>query len=165
MRRVELTHDVLCGVVKSSRDLRHEREAREATEKMLAEQRERELAARHALVRARKVATACIVLAIGAIVAAVFAYWSTQRAKRAERLAQQSRMQAERLLGYLTDEFARELESSGRLDVVANLAKREIDYFHGLPPELKGPDTVAPAQRRWCSSPRHRGRSATSTRA
>ena len=35
MRRVELTHDVLCGVVKASRDLRHEREAREATEKML----------------------------------------------------------------------------------------------------------------------------------
>jgi len=30
VRRVELTHDVLCGVVKSSRDLRREREAREA---------------------------------------------------------------------------------------------------------------------------------------
>ena len=62
---------------------------------MLAEQRERELAARNALVRARQVAAVCIVLAIGAIVAAVFAYWSTQRAKRAERLAQQSRVQAE----------------------------------------------------------------------
>ena len=142
VRRVELTHDVLCSVVKSSRDLRHERESREATEKMLAEQRERELAARHALVRARKVAAACIVLAIGAIVAAIFAYWSTQRAQRAERLAQQSRVQAERLLGFLTDNFARELESSGRLDVVESLAKREVDYFHGLPPELKGPDTV-----------------------
>ena len=56
VRRVELTHDVLCGVVKASRDLRHEREAREATERMLAEQRERELAARTALVRARQIA-------------------------------------------------------------------------------------------------------------
>ncbi len=141
VRRVELTHDVLCGVVKSSRDLRHEREAREATEKMLAEQRERELAARHALVRARKVATVCIVLAIGAIAAAIFAYWSTQRAKHAEQIAQQSRVQAELLLSYLTEGFARELDSSGRLDVIASLAKREIDYFHGLPPELKGLQT------------------------
>lgn len=142
VRRVELTHDVLCGVVKSSRDLRHEREAREATERLLTEQREREIAARRALVRARRIASACIVLAIGAIVAAMFAYWSTQRAQRAERMAQQSRVQAEQLLGYLTDDFARELESSGRLDVVANLAKREVDYFHALPVELKGPSTV-----------------------
>ncbi len=87
VRRVELTHDVLCGVVKSSRDLRHEREAREATERLLAEQHERELAARRALVRARQIATGCIVLAVGAVVAAVFAYFSTQRAQRAERLA------------------------------------------------------------------------------
>ena len=53
VRRVELTHDVLCSVVRSSRDLRHEREARDATERLLAEQRERELAARRSLVRAR----------------------------------------------------------------------------------------------------------------
>src|SRR4029077_18729836 len=45
------------------------------------------------------------------------------------------------LLSYLTDDFGRELESFGRLDVVANLAKREVDYFHALPPVLKGPDT------------------------
>jgi len=141
MRRVELTHDVLCGVVKESRDVRHEREAREATERMLAEQRERAAATRRALIRARQVAAVCIVLAIGAVAAAVFAYFSTQRAKRAEAVAQQSRVQAETLLGYLTAGFARELESSGRLDVIAALAKREIDYFHGLPEEMKGPDT------------------------
>ena len=73
--------------------------------------------------------------------AAVFAYLSTQRAKRAEAVAQQSRVQAETLLGYLTVNLARELESSGRLDVIASLAKREVDYFHGLPEELKGPET------------------------
>ena len=58
VRRVELTHDVLCAVVKSSRDLRYEREARDRTERLLSEQHERELAARHALVRARKIAGA-----------------------------------------------------------------------------------------------------------
>src|SRR6185437_6713418 len=32
VRRVELTHDVLCSVVRASRDLRHEREARDEAE-------------------------------------------------------------------------------------------------------------------------------------
>ena len=141
MRRVELTHDVLTGVVKASRNLRHEREAREATERMLAEQQERAAAARRSLVRARQVAAVCVVLAVGAIVAAILAYFSSQRANRAEGVAQQSRVQAETLLGYLTDGLARELESSGRLDVIASLAKQEIDYFHGLPDELAGPAT------------------------
>jgi len=141
-RRVELTHDVLCGVVKHSRDQRQEREAREATERMLAAQRERELSARNALVRARQVAAVCIVLALGAVVAAVVAYMSTQRARRAEQVALQARAGAEHLLGYLTDDFVRELESFGQLNVVAEFAKRQIDYFHGLPPALKGPETI-----------------------
>jgi len=141
-RRVELTHDVLCSVVKYSRDQRHEREARAATERMLAEQRERELSARNALVRARQVAAVCIVLALGAVIAAVVAYMSTQRAHRAEQQAVQARAGAENLLGYLTDDFVRELESFGRLDVVAEFAKRQIDYFHSLPESLKGPETV-----------------------
>jgi tetratricopeptide (TPR) repeat protein len=142
VRRVELTHDVLCGVVKASRDLRLESEARAATERVLAEQRQRELAARRALVRARQVATVCVLLALGAIVAASFAYVSSQRARRAEILAEQARSGAEHLLGYLTDDFVRELESFGRLNVVAEFSKRQIDYFHGLPPALKGPETT-----------------------
>src|ERR1700722_1962926 len=149
VRRVELTHDVLCGVVKASRDERREREKGEATERLLAEQRERELAARHALVRARKVASVCAVLAIGAMLAALLAYLSTQRAHRAEHVAEQTRsaaeqarVQAEQLLGYLTDDFAHELQISGRLDVAQELARREVDYFHALPASLKGPDTV-----------------------
>jgi tetratricopeptide (TPR) repeat protein len=149
VRRVELTHDVLCGVVKSSRDLRREREAREATERLLAEQRSRELSARHALVRARQIAIGCTVLAIGALTAAVLAYFSTQRAHRAELEAQQTRavseqarMQAEQLLGYLTDDFVRELQSFGRLDVIGEFAKRQVDYFHALPPALKDTQTV-----------------------
>ena len=120
VRRVELTHDVLCGVVKASRDVRHEREAREATERLLAEQRERELAARRALVRARQGRERVHVLAVGAVLAAVLAYFSTQRARRAERLAQQTRAAAEQaragaehLLGYLTDDFNASWRASG----------------------------------------------------
>jgi hypothetical protein len=156
VRRVEITHDVLCGVVKQSRDLRHEREARDAAERLLGEQRERARRARHALIRARQVAAACIVLALGAMVAAGFAYVSTQRARRAEAaaeaaraaadetntLTEQARGQAEQLLGYLTEDFSRELEGFGRLDLAAELARRQVDYFKALPAALKGGDTT-----------------------
>ncbi|MEA3176680.1 MAG: hypothetical protein QOI59_203 [Gammaproteobacteria bacterium] len=149
IRRVELTHDVLCGVVKNSRDLRQEREAREATERVLAEQKARELAARRALVKARQVASICVVLAVVAVGAAVFAIFTGQRAKRAEREAQETRLaaeqargQAEHLLGYLSDDFVRQLESFGQLKVIAEFSQRQIDYFHALPAGLKGSETV-----------------------
>ncbi|HUX74980.1 MAG TPA: hypothetical protein VMV25_13955 [Steroidobacteraceae bacterium] len=149
VRRVELTHDVLCGVVKASRDLRKEREAREATEKLLAAQRGRELAARRALVRARQIATVCVLLAVGAVGAAIFGYYSSERARRAEHDAEQTRAaalqarsQAEHLLGYLSDNFVRELESFGRLNVIAEFAQSQIDYFRELPPALKDAETT-----------------------
>jgi hypothetical protein len=152
VRRVELTHDVLCGVVKESRNLRQAREAREATERMLAEQRERALAARRALVRARQVALACAVLAIGAIAAAAYGYLSTERARRAERLAQETRTaaetartEAEHLLGYLNDDFAVELAGFGRLNLITDLGKKEVGYYKSLPPALQTTDTVRSA--------------------
>jgi Novel STAND NTPase 1 len=149
VRRVELTHDVLSGVVKASRDQRHEREALEATERTLAEQRAREQAARNALRRARTIAAGCILLAVVAVAAAGFAYFSAQRARSAERIAQQTRATAEQartqselLLGYLTDDFARELESFGRLQVLTEFSQRQIDYFHAVPPALQSAVTM-----------------------
>ena len=149
VRRVELTHDVLCSVVQSSRDQRKAREAQEAAERALADQRAREQAAQHALRRARSIATGCILLAIVALGAAVFGYVSMRRAQRAELMAQhsravaeQARTQAEQLLGYLSDTFVRELESFGRLEVLAQFTQSEIDYFHALPPELRSAETI-----------------------
>ena len=88
-------------------------------------------------------------LAIGALAAAAIAYISTQRAQRAEHQAEltraeanQARGQAEQLLGYLTDDFAREVASFGRVDLVAELAKRQLDYFKALPEGLKDRDTT-----------------------
>ena len=142
LRRVELTHDVLCQVVKASRDARQEREAREAAERRLAEQHARELAARRALVRARQVAGVCTVLAFLAIAAAVLAYFSERRAQETQAVAEQARSQSERLLAYLADDFARELEVTGRLEALADFSKRQIDYFHALPAALKSPDSI-----------------------
>jgi hypothetical protein len=142
LRRVELTHDVLCQVVKASRDARQEREARDAAERRLAEQHARELAARRALVRARQVAAVCTVLALLAIAAAVLAYFSERHAQRTQAVAEQARSQSERLLAYLADDFARELEVTGRLEALADFSKRQIDYFHALPAALKSPDSI-----------------------
>jgi hypothetical protein len=149
VRRVELTHDVLTGVVKASRDQRHEREAREATQRMLAEQAARESAARRALRRARAIAAGCTALAVVAVIAAILAVVSVQRARHAEQLArqtreisEQARQQAEGLLGFLTDDFVRELETFGRYQTIAELSQREIDYFQHLPPQLQDPQTV-----------------------
>jgi hypothetical protein len=148
LRRVELTHDVLCGVVSTSRDLRHEREARDEAERQLAAQRAREAATRKALVQARQVAAICAILAVGAIAGATFGYFSMKRAQEAELKAQQTRAMAEaargeseKLVAYLLDDFYLELAPVGRLDVVGGLAQRALNYYDGLPPELRTPQT------------------------
>ncbi len=148
VRRVELTHDVLCGVVKASRDLRREREARDEAERKLAAQRERERATRAALKRARKIAAGCAVLAVVAVAGAVFGWFSMKRAQEAEARADQTRLMAdaaraesEKLVAYLLEDFQLELAPVGRLDVVAGLAKRALDYYNGLPDALRTPET------------------------
>jgi tetratricopeptide (TPR) repeat protein len=148
VRRVELTHDVLCGVVKASRDVRLEREARDEAERKLAAQRERERATKKALVRARQIAIGCAVLAVVAIGGAIFGYISTKRAEQAEAKAQQTRQMAERARGeaeklivYLLDDFYLELEPVGRLDIVAELSKRALTYYDALPSELRTAET------------------------
>jgi tetratricopeptide (TPR) repeat protein len=148
VRRVELTHDVLCSVVRASRDMRHEREARDEAERQLAAQRARELATRKALVRARQVAAICAVLAVGAAAGALFGYLGMKRAQQAElrtqqahAMAESARGEAEKLIVYLLDDFYLELEPVGRLDIVAELSKRALNYYAALPKELRTRET------------------------
>ena len=141
LRRAELTHDVLCGVVSASRDLRREREIREAAQRQLAEQQVREAATRRSLMRARKVAIGCALLAGFAVVAAGFGIWGMQRAQTTSAMAEVARGESERLIVYLLDDFQRELEPFGRWTTFGQLAKRAIDYYEALPGELRTPDT------------------------
>jgi hypothetical protein len=106
VRRVELTHDVLTGVVRASRNRRRERESQDATERLILEQRERERTAKRALRRARAITTGCAALAAVAVVAIALALWAAQSARRSEEkarqtrnLSEQGRKQAEGLLG------------------------------------------------------------------
>ncbi|MCE7951928.1 MAG: ATP-binding protein [Xanthomonadales bacterium PRO7] len=141
MRRVELTHDVLCAVVLASRNSRREREAREEAERQLAAQREREAAVHRALVRARTIASVCIVLMLLAVAGAIFGWINMRRARSAELDAQNSRSNAEKLVSFLIEDFYTELAPTGRLDTLGKLAQKAVAYYDSLPPQLVTPQT------------------------
>jgi hypothetical protein len=148
MRRVELTHDVLCSVVQSSRNMRHEREARDEAQRQLAAQQAREAASHAALVRARMVASVCAVLMLVAVAGAIFGWVNLGRARAADAEAQKSRQlaehargDAEKLVAFLIDDFYTELEPTGQLDTLGRLAHTAVGYYDGLPKELVTPQT------------------------
>jgi hypothetical protein len=141
VRRVELTHDVLCSVVRSSRDLRHEREARDEAERQLAAQRERAAETRRTLQRTRRFAIAAGVLMMVALAGAVFGWVNWQRAVAADARTQQARADAEKLVGFLIEDFYEELEPTGRLETMGKLAHMAVSYYDGLPRELLTPQT------------------------
>ncbi len=141
MRRVELTHDVLCGVVLASRNVRHEREERDAAQRQLAEQKAREQAAHRAMLRARTVAAVCAVLMVIAIAGALFGWLNYRRAQTAESQAQASRANAENLVGFLIEDFYNELAPTGRLEILGKLARKTVAYYNGLPASLVTPQT------------------------
>ena len=136
MRRVELTHDVLCSVVLASRNLRHEREARDEAEKQLSAQQEREVATHRTLVRTRMFAGVCAVLLVLAAASAVFGWVNLRRAQLADAEAQKSRNDAEKLVSFLIEDFYAELAPTGRLETLGKLAHMTVGYYDGLPKEL-----------------------------
>lgn len=148
VRRVELTHDVLCGVVKASREQRKAREAREEAEKNLATQQERQRATKKALVRARQIAIGCAALSVVAVASGGYGVYSAKRASSAEAeavktraISETSRSESEKLVVYILDDFYEEMSPIGRLDVVGGLAKKAVDYYAQLPPEARTPET------------------------
>jgi hypothetical protein len=141
MRRVELTHDVLCGVVRSSRNLRHEREARDEAERQLAAQQERAAETRRTLQKTRRFAMIAAGLMLVALVSAVFGWVNWNRARVADQQAQQARADAEKLVGFLIEDFYAELEPTGQLETMGKLAHMAVSYYDGLPRELLTPQT------------------------
>ena len=86
------------------------------------------------------------VSAVAAVLVAVLvgsgvAVLQAQRAQATRAMAETARGESERLIVYLLDDLYRELQPVGRLDVVGELARRALDYYRGLPAELRSPDT------------------------
>jgi hypothetical protein len=143
LRRVEITHDVLCSVIAASRGVRREREALEESKRQLALQRERESATQRALVRARAIAAVSAALMLVAAASAVFGWINLRRAREAEaqthhaqQLTEKARSEAEKLIGFLLEDFYEELQPTGRIEIVGNLADKAVAYYDNLPPEL-----------------------------
>jgi hypothetical protein len=134
VRRVELTHDVLCSVVKAAREQRHERLAKESAQAQVQRQEEEQRRTRLQLRRTRQVAAGCLALAVIAIGAGVYGYVSAHR-------AEQTRGEAEKLVGYLLDDFYDELRPVGRLDLVGELGARAVAYYKGLPGAMRNAET------------------------
>lgn len=148
LRRVEITHDVLCSVIGASRGVRREREALAESKRQLAAQRERELATRRALTRARRIAAVAVAVMLVAIGSAVFGWVNMRRAKAADmeaqaarQLTERARGEAEKLVGFLLEDFYEELKPTGRAEIVGKLADKAVAYYDGLPPELMTPQT------------------------
>ena len=141
VRRVELTHDVLCSVVRSSRNLRHEREARDEAEKQLLAQQERATETRRTLRKTRRFAMFAAGLMCVALVSAIFGWINWNRAKAADEQAQKARADAEKLVGFLIEDFYAELEPTGRLETMGKLAHMAVSYYDGLPEQLLTPQT------------------------
>ncbi len=161
VQRVELTHDVLAEVIRAARDARREQEARAAeerrrlaTESELAASKAREAEAKRALVRARLIAAGCAVLAVAAIAATVFGYNNLRRARAAEagaranadralekeRLAFATRAEAERVVNYLVEDLATDLQPLGRLSLLSNLFRGVLAYYDGVPADQRTPE-------------------------
>jgi tetratricopeptide (TPR) repeat protein len=143
LRRVEITHDVLCSVIAASRGVRRAREALEESKRQLEAQKQKEAATRRSLVRARTVAAVSAVLMVVAAGSAVFGWVNLRRARQAEaqtqvarQLAENARGESEKLVGFLLDEFYEELAPTGRVEIVRKLADRAVAYYDNLPPEL-----------------------------
>jgi hypothetical protein len=143
VRRVELTHDVLCSVVSASRNQRQEREALAAAARKQVAQDERERATRRALARSRRITAFSLVLASVAVISTVFGYVKLQESKDTRALAETTRADAEKLVGYLLEDFHAELEPVGRLDMIGELAGRTVAYYRALAPSMRTADTEA----------------------
>jgi hypothetical protein len=71
-----------------------------------------------------------------AIASAVFGWVNLQRARSSDAAAQASRSEAEKLVGFLIEDFYAELEPTGRLDTLGKLAHKTVSYYDGLPAQL-----------------------------
>lgn len=94
VRRIELTHDILTGVARRSRDKRREREALAKAEKERSEVENKAAEQRRLVRRARIVAVAFIVLFAVSLAALIWALSLREKARLAAAMANQNEQKA-----------------------------------------------------------------------
>ena len=143
IRRVELTHDVLCSVVKLSREERKKREELAEAEQHLAAQRTRAAATKKALIPARQIAAGCAVLAVIAVGSGIYGVYSANRAAKAEKeaiatraISETSRGEAGKLVVFILDDFTRKWRRLAASMWSAVSRKKRWRITRNCPPKL-----------------------------
>ncbi|HZF13519.1 MAG TPA: WD40 repeat domain-containing protein [Thermoanaerobaculia bacterium] len=117
VERLELTHDVLTGVIRASRDRRRQRQAREEAEAAKRQAEEMASEARRKLQQSRRATIALGVLLLAALAGALWGFYGIRKAEQASALLQSALADSD------MDE-ARHLEDAGNADqALAHLAR------------------------------------------
>ena len=126
-RRVEITHDVLAPVIRTSRDTRLTREALADAERKKAEAREKERVARHRLL----VVGSLLVLSV--IAGASFGLWKASLAKAETAKANEQTAWAEELQEQMTEQATQgELTAANDLKLEEEWASRLVHLDRAL---------------------------------
>lgn len=130
MSHVELTHDLLTGVVQESRDRRHEEEEKERLRSARSKERKRRQFFAGACAVLVTFLSVAIMLAIWASRAETIAAQNAESAQLSAVKAESSRQAAEQLLSFMTNDLYDKLRPIGRLDllqVVALKAQKHLE--------------------------------------
>jgi tRNA A-37 threonylcarbamoyl transferase component Bud32 len=98
------------------------------------------------------IAATLVLGVIGTTLGLLRAEKERQAAQESQRLALQSRNDAEKLSNFMLDDFYEELEPSGQFETVARLARRAVSYYDSLPSSVRTSETArnrAAALARW----------------
>jgi tetratricopeptide (TPR) repeat protein len=141
VRRIELTHDVLTGMARRSRDARQEREAIAAAATAKARVRRERWRGRFLV----GITSTAFLLAL----AAAIAFLGFHRAQKAEvaaeeaaRRATHAREEAEKLIEFITFDLVDKLEPIGRLSLLNDVNKTVRAYYDSFAGEEESPDAA-----------------------
>ncbi|MGH1374378.1 MAG: winged helix-turn-helix domain-containing protein [Cellvibrionaceae bacterium] len=81
--------------------------------------------------RARHKQWARSAIAVALVGLTLISLFMAQQGKRSQELAQQKRIEAESLLGFMVGEFAQKLRTVGRMDLLDGISNKALEYFVG----------------------------------
>ncbi len=73
----------------------------------------------------------------------VLAMTGYHRAIKQQRVTDEARQQAQKLVGFILDDLRPELATYGRSEYLIDSLEMAHEYYNNLPPELQGPDSMA----------------------
>jgi tetratricopeptide (TPR) repeat protein len=133
--RVEISHDRLTGAIHASRDARRSEEER-ARSKQREDESRRKIRSRNILIGAFTVLTGAAAGAAG------FGWVQQNRAELEGKRARHNHEEAEKLVGFMVEDFRKRLDEIGRLDLLESVVGRVENYYKSMPEAGAGAESV-----------------------